>query len=275
MIKFSHSIFALPFALAAFLLATRRQGFSGPTLFWVLIAMVSARSAAMGFNRWLDAGIDARNPRTEKREIPSGLLSPSQVLLFVLVSAGLFVLSASQLNPLCLVLSPVALAIVLGYSFTKRFTMLSHAVLGLSLAIAPMGAWLAVRGQFELTPVPIGLAVLFWVAGFDLLYSCQDVEFDRSEGLHSVPARLGVPRALALARVSHVTALLLLLSVAAIEPLHWSYLAGLFLVAALFTYEHSLVSAHDLSRIDAAFFTVNGWIGVLYFATVALASFLK
>lgn len=274
MIKFSHSVFALPFALAAFVLAARRGGFEPAKLWWVMVAMVAARSAAMGFNRWLDADIDARNPRTEKREIPAGALSRSQVLLFVIASSIALVFAAYRLNPLCFALSPVALAIVLGYSYTKRFTMLSHAVLGLALAIAPVGAWLAVRGQFEITPVPIGLAVLFWVGGFDILYSCQDVDFDRRESLHSIPARLGIPRALILARAGHVIALLCLGLVAVVEPLHGVYFAGLFVIAGLFGYEHSLVSADDLSRIDAAFFTVNGWIGVLYFGTVFLASYL-
>ena len=275
MIKFSHSIFALPFALASFLLATRHEGFDLSKLLWVVVAMVGARSAAMGFNRWIDADIDARNPRTARREIPTGALSKSQVMAFVVLSSAAFVAAAGQLNSLCLILSPVALAIIFGYSLTKRFTFLSHFVLGLSLSIAPMGAWLAVRGQFELTPVPIGIAVLLWVGGFDILYSCQDAEFDRKEALHSIPARLGIPRALLLARLAHVAAIASLVTVAWIEPLHWSYLAGLLLITALFIYEHSLVKASDLSKIDAAFFTVNGWIGVLYLVTVAIASFVK
>jgi 4-hydroxybenzoate polyprenyltransferase len=275
MIKFSHSIFALPFALAAFFLATLREGFEPSKLFWVVVAMVGARSAAMGFNRWIDADIDARNPRTANRELPAGALSKTQVLIFVLLSSGALVGAASQLNPLCLALSPLALAIVFGYSFTKRFTMLSHMVLGLSLAIAPVGAWLAVRGQFDLTPIPIGLAVLFWVGGFDILYSCQDVEFDRKHALHSIPARFGIPRALLLARAAHVIAIASLLAVSFVEPLHWSYFAGLGLIAALFLYEHSLVKADDLSKIDAAFFTVNGWIGVLYLATVVTGGLLR
>jgi 4-hydroxybenzoate polyprenyltransferase len=274
MIKFSHSIFALPFALAAFALATRRQGFDPETLLWVVVAMVGARSAAMGFNRWIDADIDAKNPRTAQREIPAGALSRPQVLAFVILSSAALVVAAWQLNPLCLALSPVALAIVFGYSFTKRFTMLSHVVLGLSLAIAPLGAWLAVRGHFELTPIPIGLAVLFWVAGFDILYSCQDVEFDHKLSLHSIPVRFGVPRALVLAGVAHVVAIAALFAVAIVEPLHWSYFAGLILIALLFVYEHSLVRADDLSKINAAFFTVNGWIGVLYLVTVLFAGFL-
>jgi len=275
MIKFSHSIFALPFALAAFFLATLREGFTPMKLFWVVVAMVGARSAAMGFNRWIDADIDAMNPRTAERELPAGALKAGQVLGFVALSSGALVVAAWQLNPLCLAWSPVALAIVFGYSFTKRFTMLSHLVLGLSLAIAPVGAWLAVRGQFELTPIPIGLAVLFWVGGFDILYACQDVDFDRGHSLHSIPARLGIPKALILARAAHVAAIACLLALALVEPLHWSYLAGLGLIATLFIYEHSLVKAHDLSKIDAAFFTVNGWIGVLYLLTVVTAGLLR
>ena len=275
MIKFSHSIFAMPFALSAFFLATRREGFHSETLLWVILAMVGARSAAMGFNRWLDAEIDALNPRTATRELPVGILSKSQVLAFVILSSALLVIAAWRLNPLCLALSPVALAIVFGYSWTKRFTMLSHFVLGLSLAIAPVGAWLAVRGHFELTPIPLGVAVLLWVGGFDILYSCQDVEFDREHLLHSIPARLGVPRALTLARTAHATAIASLLAVALVEPLHWAYFAGMAAIAALFIYEHSLVKADDLSKIDAAFFTVNGWIGVLYLLTVMTAGLLK
>ena len=275
MIKFSHSIFALPFALAGFALATRRQGFDPEALLWVIVAMVGARSAAMGFNRWIDADIDAKNPRTAKREIPAGALSRPQVMAFTLLSSAVLVLAAWRLNPLCLKLSPLALAIVFGYSWTKRFTMLSHFVLGLSLAIAPVGAWLAVRGQFELTPIPIGIAVLFWVGGFDILYSCQDVDFDRRESLHSIPARLGVPLSLMLARLAHVLAIASLALVAMVEPLHWVYFLGLTLIAGLFMYEHSLVRADDLSKIDAAFFTVNGWIGVLYLVTVLIASLIK
>lgn len=275
MIRFSHSIFALPFALAAFVLATRRSGFDPEKLLWVIVAMVGARSAAMGFNRWLDADIDALNPRTAARELPTGALLRSQVLAFVIASSAVLVFAAWRLNPLCFALSPLALVIVCGYSFTKRFTMLSHAVLGLSLAIAPVGAWLSVRGQFELTPIPIGLAVLFWVGGFDILYSCQDVEFDHKLTLHSIPVRFGVPKALRFARAAHVLAIAFLLSVALVEPLHWAYVAGVALIGALFVYEHSLVKADDLSKIDAAFFTVNGWIGVLYFITVLIASFLR
>lgn len=275
MIKFSHSIFALPFALAAFFLATLREGFEPQKLLWVIVAMVGARSAAMGFNRWIDADIDARNPRTANREIPKGALSRAQVLVFVLVSSGALIFASWQLNPLCLALSPVALGIIFGYSLTKRFTMLSHAVLGLSLAIAPVGAWLALRGQLDLTPIPIGIAVLFWVGGFDILYSCQDVDFDRRSSLHSIPARLGIPRALWLARLAHIIALVALASLAWVEPLHPVYFLGLAAIGGLFVYEHSLVKADDLSKIDAAFFTVNGWIGVLYVVTVVAGGLLR
>ena len=273
MIKFSHTIFALPFALASAVLASDRS-LEPLKVVWILVAMAGARSAAMGFNRLADHAIDARNPRTAGRELPQGVLSRGEVALFVLLSAGLFVLAAARLNPLCLALSPVALAIVCGYSYTKRFTALSHVVLGLSLAIAPVGAWLAIRGRFELVPVVLGLAVLAWVAGFDTIYACQDVEFDRREGLHSIPAALGPARALLAARLLHVAAVVLLAALYAVTPLHPLYLAGVAGVAALLGYEHSLVRADDFSRVDAAFFTVNGWISVLYLVATATARWL-
>jgi 4-hydroxybenzoate polyprenyltransferase len=272
MIKLSHSVFALPFALASAILASAGSGLAPRTLFWIVVAMVGARSAAMGFNRLADQAIDARNPRTAGRELPRGLLSRAEVWAFVALSAATLVLAAAMLNPLCLKLSPIALLIVLGYSFTKRFTALSHIVLGLSLAIAPVGAWVAVRGQFDLPPVVLGLAVLLWVAGFDTIYACQDAGFDRESGLHSLPARLGIRRALMLARVFHVMAVSLLLALPALVPLHPLYLGGVVLVAILLGYEHSLVRHDDLSRIDAAFFTVNGWISVAYLVCVFAAS---
>lgn len=273
MIKFSHSIFALPFALASASLAAR-EGFRFGQIGWIVLAMVGARSAAMGFNRLADQAIDASNPRTASRELPRGALRRSEVWLFVLASAGLLVLAAAQLNPLCLALSPVALALVFGYSYTKRFTALSHLVLGLALAVAPVGAWLAIRGRFALEPFVLGLAVLLWVAGFDTIYACPDVDFDRREGLHSLPARLGVARALLLARLFHVGSVLLLLALYAVTPLHPVYLAGVVGVAALLVYEHSLVRADDLSRVNVAFFTLNGWISVGYFAATLLAVWL-
>jgi 4-hydroxybenzoate polyprenyltransferase len=270
MIKFSHSVFALPFALASALIAAGGR-VPWRELPWIVVAMVGARSAAMGFNRLADHAVDARNPRTAGRELPRGLLSRAEVWLFVLLSAAALVVAAAMLNPLCLALSPVALAVVLGYSYAKRFTSLSHLILGLGLSIAPVGAWLAVRGRFAVPPIVLGLAVLLWVAGFDTIYACQDVEFDRREGLFSLPARLGTARALAIARVLHVLAVLLLASLAVLVPLHPVYLAGVAAVGALLAYEHSLVSARDLSRVDAAFFTVNGWISVGYFAFTLLA----
>jgi 4-hydroxybenzoate polyprenyltransferase len=269
MVKFSHSVFALPFALASATLAV-----AGPppwrALFWIVVAMVGARSAAMGFNRLADHQIDARNPRTASRELPRGVLRRAEVWAFVLLSAAALVLAAARLNPLCLALSPVALLLVFGYSYTKRFTSFSHLFLGLALAIAPVGAWLAIRGEFAPAPVVLGLGVLCWVAGFDTIYACQDVAFDREEGLHSLPARLGVARALLVARVLHAAAVVLLGAVYALAPLHPVYLAGVAGVAALLLYEHSLVHADDLSRVDAAFFAVNGWISLGYLAfTVA------
>jgi 4-hydroxybenzoate polyprenyltransferase len=274
MVKFSHSVFALPFALAAAALAAADGGMTLAKLGWILLAMVGARSAAMGFNRLADQTYDAENPRTAARELPAGRLSRAEVWTFVLIAAAALVVAAWRLGPLCLALAPVALAIVLGYSYTKRFTALSHVALGLALAVAPMGAWIAVRGRFDLPPVLLGLAVLVWVAGFDVIYSCQDVDFDRKAGLHSIPARLGVGRALRVARLLHVAAVGFLVSLYFQAPLHPVYLVGVGLVALLLVYEHSLVRASDLSRVDAAFFTVNGWIGVLYLAAVLVSRWL-
>jgi 4-hydroxybenzoate polyprenyltransferase len=274
MVKFSHSVFALPFALASAALAAAQDGLTPAALGWIVVAMVGARSAAMGFNRLADQSIDARNPRTAGRELPVGRLTRGEVWLFVIVSAAALVLAAWRLNPLCLALSPVALAVIFGYSYTKRFTALSHVVLGLALAIAPVGAWIAVRGRFDLPPVLLGLAVLAWVAGFDIIYACQDVDFDRTAGLHSIPARLGVGRALFVSRGLHVLAVAVLAALFALVPLHAIYLAGVALVAVLLAFEHSLVREGDLSRVDAAFFTVNGWIGVGYLAFVLLARWL-
>lgn len=271
MIRFSHSIFALPFALSAAALAARRAPLGGGEVLWILVAMVGARSAAMGFNRLADHAIDARNPRTAARELPRGVLSRGEVWAFVALSAATLVCAAAMLNPLCLWLSPVALLVIFGYSYTKRFTSLSHLVLGLALGIAPVGAWIAVTGGFAATPVVLGLAVVFWVAGFDTIYACQDVDFDRREGLHSLPARLGVARALLLARLAHALCVALLAGVYLLEPLHPAYLAGVVGVAALLVYEHSLVSPGDLSRVNAAFFSVNGWVSVGYLAVTAVS----
>ncbi len=277
MIRFSHSVFALPFALTAAALAVRESGAGAGQvarqIAWIVVAMVSARSAAMGFNRLVDQAIDARNPRTAMRELPRGVVSRGEAWVFVAASAAGLVLAAAMLNPLCLALSPVALAIVFGYSYTKRFTPASHLVLGLSLAIAPVGAWLAIRGRFELPPVALGLAVLLWVAGFDTLYACQDVEFDRREGLRSLPVSLGIERSLVVARVMHAGTVALLLLMFRLVPLHPVYLGGVLAVAAILAWEHSLVRPTDLSRVMQAF-NLNGWVSLGYFAVTAAAAWL-
>jgi 4-hydroxybenzoate polyprenyltransferase len=270
MIRFSHSVFALPFALTSAVLAAR-GGLTARQVLWIVVAMVGARSAAMGFNRLADHALDARNPRTAARELPRGVLSRGEVWAFVGVSAAALVLAAGMLNPLCLLLSPVALAIVFGYSYSKRFTAASQLLLGLSLAVAPVGAWLAIRGAFAWPPIVLALAVVLWVAGFDTIYACQDVDFDRREGLRSIPVWLGVPRALRVSRAMHALALGLLFLLYRLVPLHPLYLAGVVTVAALLVYEHALVRADDLSRVMQAF-NLNGWVSLGYFAcTVAAA----
>ncbi len=270
MIRFSHTVFALPFALTSAALAAQRGGIRAGQVLWIVVAMVGARSAAMGFNRLADHAIDARNPRTAGRELPKGVLSRGEVWVFVLGSAAALVLAAGMLNPLCLALSPVALVIVFGYSYTKRFTALSHLVLGLALAVAPVGAWLAIRGSFHPVPIVLALAVLAWVAGFDTIYACQDAELDRQQGLFSLPARLGVPGALRVARGLHALSAALLTSLYWLAPLHPLYLAGAAAVAGLLVYEHSLVRATDLSRVMQAF-NLNGWVSLGYFAATLAA----
>ena len=273
MIRFSHSVFALPFALASVVLAVEHR-LDWTQVGWILVAMVGARSAAMGFNRLADQLTDARNPRTAGRELPRGVLSRAEVWGFVFLSAAALVLASWRLNPLCLVLSPVALAIVFGYSYTKRFTPFSHLFLGLALGVAPVGAWIAIRGRLDLPPVVLGLAVLAWTAGFDIIYACQDAEFDRSEGLHSIPARLGIGRALFVSRSLHVMTVALLAGLYFLVAIHPLYLAGVAGVAGLLAYEQSLVKADDLSRVDAAFFTVNGWVSAAYFVLTLAARLL-
>jgi 4-hydroxybenzoate polyprenyltransferase len=269
MIKFEHSVFALPFALTGALLAVRGTGLTAAQVWakigWIVLAMVGARSAAMAFNRLVDAPIDARNPRTRMRAIPAGLVSRSFTWVFVMVSCAVLVFAAARLNTMCLWLAPVALAVVLGYSYTKRFTSLSHLVLGFALGIAPAAAWIAVRGRLEAPILLLTAAVMLWTAGFDIIYSCQDYDFDRAEGLYSVPARLGIGPALWVARALHVVMVGLLGWLAAVLDLGALSFAGIVLVAALMVYEHSLVKPGDLSRINAAFFTVNGVVSVLFF----------
>jgi 4-hydroxybenzoate polyprenyltransferase len=273
MIRFSHSVFALPFAMTSVALAAQAGGVTWRQVVWIVVAMVSARSAAMGFNRLADQVIDARNPRTASRELPRGVLTRREVWAFFGVSVGVFLLAAARLNPLCLALAPVALAIVLGYSYTKRFTAASPLVLGLSLAVAPVGAWLAIRGRFEPVPLVLGLAVALWVAGFDTIYACQDVEFDRREGLRSIPASLGVAGALFVARALHALAVVALMALYALAPLHVLYVAGVGAVAALLAYEHTLVRPDDLSRVMQAF-NLNGWVSLGYFAFTATAAWM-
>jgi 4-hydroxybenzoate polyprenyltransferase len=268
MIKIEHSIFALPFALTGAMLAVRGWP-SGRQLLWLIVAMVGARSAAMTFNRIADLKIDALNPRTKTRALPAGQLSLGFAIGFTIVSCALLALAAFELNPLAFKLSPVAMAILLGYSFTKRFTLLSHLILGLCLGMSPAAAWIALRGDLSASVLLLGGAVMFWVAGFDIIYACQDVEFDHSLGLHSIPRRYGIGAALWVSALLHVGALALLVEVARMENLGWTALGGLVMVAALLAYEHALVKPNDLSKVNAAFFTVNGFISILFFLTWA------
>ncbi|MDX2149425.1 MAG: UbiA-like polyprenyltransferase [Bryobacteraceae bacterium] len=269
MIKFEHSVFALPFALTGALLAWREEGFGTERLawrlVWIVVAMVSARSAAMAFNRILDQAIDARNPRTAARHLPAGLLSRRFAWGFTIAASAGFLLAARMLNPLCFLLAPVALAIVFFYSFCKRFTSLSHVVLGFCLGIAPAAAWIAMRGELDVRILWLTAAVTFWTAGFDIIYSCQDYEFDRRHGLFSLPSRIGIPAALWISRLLHAGMLACLAMLAISFSLGAVSAAGIAMVAALLLWEHRLVRADDLSRVDAAFFTMNGWVSVLFF----------
>jgi 4-hydroxybenzoate polyprenyltransferase len=269
MIKFEHSVFALPFALTGALLAFRESHLPvrafGGKLAWIVVAMVGARSAAMAFNRILDAGLDARNPRTRMRHIPAGILTLGFAWGFTAISSAVFILAAWALNPLCLELAPLALALVFFYSYTKRFTTFSHLVLGFSLGVAPAAAWIGVTGSLDPRILWLTAAVTFWTAGFDVIYSCQDYEFDRAAGLHSLPRRFGIAGALWIARLFHVVMVGCLLALATSFDLGWLSLAGIAAVILLLLYEHSLVRPNDLSRVNAAFFTMNGWVSVLFF----------
>ena len=266
-IKFEHTVFALPFAYIAMVLAA--GGWPGWwTVSWVTAAMVGARTCAMAANRVIDRALDARNPRTAGRHLPQGLLSPTEVTLLAAAGAALMLVAAAMLNPLCLALAPLALLFLVGYSYTKRFTLTSHWILGFTDGIAAAGGWIAVRGQFDPPAFVLWFALTVWIGGFDLIYACQDLEFDRAQGLRSVPARFGVPAALTLARVNHVltaASLALLGWLVALGPLYW---VGWAAVVALLVYEHSLVSPRDLSRLDVAFFNVNGYIALIVFASV-------
>ena len=272
-VRFSHSVFALPFALTGALLAWREHPFSWLQVAWIVVCMVSARSAAMGFNRLVDARMDALNPRTAMRELPRGLLSKPEATMFVIAASAMFVFAASRLSPLCLALSPVALAIVFWYSLAKRFTTYTQMFLGLALAIAPVGGWIAAGGRGGAEPWLLGLAIGLWVGGFDILYACQDVDFDRRHGLRSIPVTYGVPRSIYLSRLMHLATVVVMASLWWAASLPALYLAGVAIVAALLTYEQSLVSQDDLSQVKRAF-DLNGWVGIVYFAVTALALYV-
>ncbi len=274
MIKWEHSVFALPFALCGAMLAARGMP-TAAQLGWIVLCMVSARSAAMAFNRVADAQIDAANPRTTTRAIPAGALSMKFVGMFVLASCAVFVAAAAQLNRLTLYLSPIVLAVVLLYSYTKRFTRWSHLVLGFALGMAPAAAWIGVRGSLDPRILVLTAAVTFWVGGFDVLYACQDIDFDRAYGLNSVPQAFGVRRALNFARVLHLIMLALLAAVVVLFGLGKLALVGVVAVALLLAYEHSLVSAGNLSKLNAAFFTMNGVISLVFFVFVAADLLLR
>ena len=265
MIKFEHTIFALPFAIMSAFIAA--EGVPPlPKLGWILVAMVGARSCAMAFNRLVDAEIDSENPRTAMRAIPAGLITKGAVSVFTFVSAGLLVFAAWRLNPLAFALSPVALAVIMGYSYTKRFTALSHLWLGLALSISPVGAWIAIKGQFDWTPIILCCVVLLWTAGFDIIYACQDVNFDRKHGLHSIPARLGIRWALWVSSALHVVAVLLLFGIPLFTELGLFYYIGVGIVILIFIYEHAIIKPNDLSRVNLAFFTLNGMISLVLMA---------
>jgi 4-hydroxybenzoate polyprenyltransferase len=274
MVKIEHTIFALPFAFLGAFLAAR--GIPRPAqIGWILVAMIGARSAAMAFNRLIDLPYDARNPRTLNRALPRKLLTRGFVVAFIIGSSAVLVFAASRLNRLSLELSPLALGIIFFYSYTKRFTWLTHIFLGVALACAPIGAWVALRGSISLSPIVLGLAVALWVAGFDVIYSCQDVEFDKGETLYSIPKRFGVRAALWISAALHLVMLGILGFLFRREGLGGISMAGLVLVGLLLAYEHSLVRPKDLSRANTAFFTINGWISILLFATTTIDMLLN
>jgi len=273
-VRFSHSVFALPFAWTGALLAWRTQPFSWWQVFWIVVCMVAARSAAMGFNRLVDARFDALNPRTAMRELPRGVMSNREAALFVLVSSIVFVYAAGRLSLLCLVLSPVALAIVFWYSLAKRYTMYTQLFLGLAMAVAPVGGWLAAGGRAGVEPWLLALAIGSWVAGFDVLYACQDVVFDRAHGLRSIPVRFGVTGALTISRALHLVTILSLASLGLVVPLGPIYLAGVGVIGLLLVYEQSLVKADDLSQVKRAF-DLNGYVGILYLLVTAAALYVR
>ena len=271
MIKLSHSIFALPFALAAAVLAARIVTVSWWQIVLIIACMVTARSSAMGFNRIVDRDIDAKNPRTASREIPSGQISLKAAWAFTLGSAGLFVLCSGLLGWMTLALSPIAIGVVWGYSLAKRYTALCHVVLGVALALAPTAVWIALTGTWGWVPALLSFAVGTWVAGFDIIYSCQDADFDEGEGLYSIPSRLGITGALVVSALLHVATVAALCALPAVVSLGWVYWVGVVAIAGVLVYEHWIVRPDDLSRINKAFFDLNGYISLAFFAVVALS----
>ena len=272
-IRFSHSVFALPFALIGALLAWREQPFAWSQVLWIVVCMVSARSAAMGFNRLVDVRFDAGNPRTSMRELPRGAMSTREAALFVAVSAAVFVYGASRLSTLCLLLSPIALAIVFWYSLAKRVTSYTQLFLGLAMAVAPVGGWIAAGGGAGLEPWLLGLAIGLWVGGFDVLYACQDVDVDLRQGLRSIPTRFGIGSAIRISRIMHVATIVVMAGLSRAADLPPTYLAGVAVVAVLLAYEQSLVSERDLSQVKRAF-DLNGYVGIIYFAATALSLYI-
>ena len=270
LIKFSHTVFALPFALAAVLLAHRQHPLSFSTLWWILLALASARSAAMGFNRYVDYEFDRRNPRTANRPLVAGRIDKASVLLFVLLSSALFLFSAGMLGRLCLVLAAPTLAVLFGYSYTKRFTSFSHLVLGVAIGLAPLGAWVASTGAFDLRVLPLALALMTYIAGFDILYACQDIEFDRAQHLFSLPACLGVERALRLSSLLHLGTFVFLVAIYVVFDMGFVYLGILVIISMLLVLEHKLVQPGHLERVNFAFFHLNSVISLLLLAGVGL-----
>ncbi len=275
MIKFEHTLFALPFAFLGAILAANGLP-AWQQIVWITVAMFGARSAAMTFNRIVDRDIDAKNPRTAARELPAGKLSVGFAWVFLYVSIGIFLLASYSLNWLTFALTPFALICVLGYSYAKRFTAFSHVFLGLALAISPSAAWIAVRGSlYDEVPILLSVLVLMWTAGFDVMYACQDFEFDRKSGLRSIPARYGIKNSLWIARLFHLQAFVVLVILYLVTGLGWPALVGVIAVGTLLTYQHTLVKANDLSRMNAAFFTTNAFVSVILLVTFGSAVFLK
>jgi 4-hydroxybenzoate polyprenyltransferase len=268
MIKFEHTVFALPFAYMGALLGSMTVNGQLPSwsqIGWVTLAMVGARTAAMSLNRVIDKAIDARNPRTKNRAIPAGLISSAEVILFIVASFALLIWASSQLNPLCVKLLPIAVFFLVFYSYTKRFTWLCHIILGLTIALAPLGGWVAVTGRIDWISIVFYLTVACWTAGFDVIYACQDVEYDRSAGLYSIPARFGIAKALIISRGLHVMTAVGFAALYLITDLSWVFFAGLIIAYVILYYEHHLVKPHDLSKLDTAFFTMNGILSMLVF----------